>query len=146
MSAVADYDRADQRSWYSLPPEIRLLLLDWIRLIYLDWGLRLSLLAAVCREWQRFFEQEMFRYLALTSADLHKFLLCVQGRGIARLDYIRNLRIGIRLKSYHGAERYKPETMGDKFEFDTPSTPCGPGQFALTGDSIPETNRDSRRL
>ncbi|KAF5538329.1 f-box domain-containing protein [Fusarium mexicanum] len=83
--------------WASPQPEIRRIVFP--AALSQSPVLRASVLAAVCREWQDFFERSTFKDLALASGDLYAFASAIQ-RNAARLGYIRTLRLRINLMPY----------------------------------------------
>ncbi|KAF5658915.1 f-box domain-containing protein [Fusarium circinatum] len=83
--------------WASLQPEIRRIVFQ--AALSQSPVLRASVLAAVCRDWQDFFERSTFNDLALASGDLYAFSSVIK-RNAARLGYIRTLRLRINLMQY----------------------------------------------
>ncbi|KAI8716546.1 hypothetical protein NCS52_00948700 [Fusarium sp. LHS14.1] len=103
--------------WYSLFPEICLLVLECILPknehgeTTVDRGFpKASSLAVVSHEWRRFFEKTTFRRIALACSDLPEFSKAVSGENSIRLNYIDRLRFYIRLARYTGCLFDKPES------------------------------------
>jgi len=81
------------KRWTSLPPELRLQILEAVAKSYehrLSTPFRRASYATVCREWQAFFEAENFRYLVLNPKRVHELDArgIVAGRNRRRIDYI----------------------------------------------------------
>ena len=94
-------------SWRSLPPEIRLLILECIIPRYgleettTDRGFPpASLLATVCKEWQNFFERRTFRRMDLRATDLQAFSKTVLGENAIRLNYMSSVSLTIKLATF----------------------------------------------
>lgn len=107
-------------SWYSLSPEIRLFVLEYILPkndhgeTIVDRGFpKASCLAAVSREWRSFFEKRTFRRMALTSLDLLEFSKAVSGENSIRLNYINRLRVYVKLAEYTECVFDKPESAAN---------------------------------
>ena len=107
-----------RRRWISLPPEIRLLILESIVIQSTNsdattsdgvQGPRIAPCASVCHEWQCFFERLTFKRLALDYISLPKFAAAVKGKNIARLKYIRHLWLRVKLCNYTDQTYYKAE-------------------------------------
>lgn len=107
-------------SWYSLSPEIRLFVLEFI-LPKNDHGEttvnrgfpKASCLATVPREWRSFFEKKTIRRITLTSLDLPEFSKVVSGENTVRLNYINRLRLYVRLVQYTECVFDKPESAAN---------------------------------
>ncbi|RFN50636.1 hypothetical protein FIE12Z_5080 [Fusarium flagelliforme] len=104
-------------SWKSLPPEIRLLVLEYIIPRY---GLEettivrgfppASLLATVCKEWQGFFEKETFLKMDLEATDLYTFSRTILGENVIRLNYMTRVVLTIKLATYTWLITGEPES------------------------------------
>ncbi|KAH6987797.1 hypothetical protein BKA56DRAFT_713874 [Ilyonectria sp. MPI-CAGE-AT-0026] len=108
---------AARPSWCSLPPEIRVLVLQCLIPRYGQpktttrrrFG-KAPCLATVSREWQCFFEKEAFRLMAIKSSDLSEFAKVVREKNAIRLDYIKHLRLNVQLAEYTCRVCDKPES------------------------------------
>ena len=102
--------------WRSLPPEIRLSILECIIPRYgleettTDRGFPpASLLATVCKEWQDFFERRTFRRMDLRATDLQAFSKTILGENVTRLNYITNVSLTVKLATFTRLTADEPE-------------------------------------
>ena len=93
-----------RKPWSHLPPEIRLRILKLVAQDHEPKGnvgaASVAPYAAVCPEWQFFFEQITFNYLILGNSTLEAFKKVVGGSKKIRLGYIRHLWLRIKLPKY----------------------------------------------
>ncbi|KAL5083221.1 hypothetical protein Trisim1_001885 [Trichoderma cf. simile WF8] len=95
-------------SWACLPVEIHHEILSLVGLPWMGRRYKVAKFAAVCREWQAFFETCLFRRLVLDSNSLGEFDAIIKRHDI-RLAYIRKLWLRIQLPSYGCSDCDRPE-------------------------------------
>ncbi|OAA52027.1 hypothetical protein NOR_00620 [Metarhizium rileyi] len=94
-------------SWLSLPPEVRLQILDLVR--QNGRRHRLALYATVCSEWQDFFEKMTFRHLLVDDTSLQDFARIMDGKNTRRTGNVGHIFFLIGLPGYPCPSCYKPE-------------------------------------
>ncbi|UKZ75970.1 hypothetical protein TrVFT333_003666 [Trichoderma virens FT-333] len=107
-------------SWAILPVEIRQMILSLVglpisRRRYNSPGAsKVARYAAVCREWQVFFETRTFRRLVLDHDSLDEFNAIVR-RDDTRLGYIRKLWLRVQLSKYECPHCDEPEDEATQY-------------------------------
>lgn len=107
----------DATSWYGLPAELRLLILDFVLApsdispdpdVPAQSGI--GHLPSVCKDWQAFFEPHTFRQLVVRSSGLSTFREAIEHNPM-RLSYIEIIFLTVRLEEsrWDSCERAESE-------------------------------------
>jgi hypothetical protein len=105
----------DATSWYGLPTELRLLIMDFV-LAPSDISpgpnvaarSDISHLPSVCKDWQEFFEPHTFRQLVVRNSGLSTFRDAIEHNPV-RLSYIENILLIIKLEESRCESCHKVE-------------------------------------
>ncbi|KAL6796996.1 hypothetical protein J3E68DRAFT_402430 [Trichoderma sp. SZMC 28012] len=117
MQVESPTSTAGPFSWDSLPVEVRQQILSRVILPSSGKrcnGLKVARFATVCREWQEIVETYTFRRLVLDPSSVSK-LAAIVGRDDARLGYIRNLWLQVKLARYTCPACDKPEDKATQY-------------------------------
>ena len=85
MIPTTPYDT--EISWLRFPPELQLMILNYL-VESAELESQASVYAAVCRQWQEFFEPVLFKRLILHQSDIKKFGDIVQGERVAFVKWV----------------------------------------------------------
>ncbi|KAI8626437.1 hypothetical protein F5Y19DRAFT_478553 [Xylariaceae sp. FL1651] len=103
---------AAKARWSSLPPEVRLMILE-IVVTHSRKYHQQSACAAVCREWQYFFEKHIFHRIILHQSDIHEFSQLFLPQQQRRWQVLKHIWLRIELPRYGRVEPFVDKTPVD---------------------------------